>query len=124
VDVNSSSRKEFVMPSVVVLDPSGDSLLDAFEAWLVRRRGLAVVTARNYSRLVRPFIASFTAPAADAVRGLDAGAVVSFMVCYCRDRNTGTAKAFARSLCSFFRFAYATGVTSADLSGAVPSAAG
>ena len=92
--------------------------------WLVRRRGLSEVTAYNYSRLVRPFLGSLSGPAVDAVGGLAAGAVVSFMVEYCRGRNPVTAKSLARSLRSFLRFAHATGMTPADLSGAVPSAAG
>jgi integrase len=46
------------------------------------------------------------------------------MVEYCRDRNTNSAKSMARSVRSFLRFVHATGRTSAELWGAVPSSSG
>ena len=55
---------------------------------------------------------------------LDAGSVTAFMVEYCRGRNTNSAKSMARSVRSFLRFAHATGRTSAELWGAVPSSSG
>src|SRR5581483_2720944 len=70
------------------------------------------------------FLAALPQPVGVSVSGLDAGIVTAFMVEYCRDRNTNSAKSMARSVRSFLRFAHATGRTSAELWGAVPSSSG
>lgn len=109
--------------SPVVLDPFGESLLDDFEGWLVQQRGLSEVTARNYTGLVRLFMASLAVPVSDVISGLDAAAVLSFVMDYCRGRNPVTVKAFARSFRSFLRFVHATGMSGVELAGAVPHVA-
>ena len=50
--------------------------------------------------------------------------VLAFMVDFCRDRNTNSAKSMARSVRSFLRFAHATGRTSVELWGAFSSSSG
>lgn len=100
---------------------SVSGLLTEFGGWLDRQRGLAPVTVHNYCWHAGQFLAALPQPAQVSVSLLDAGAVTAFMVGYCRDRNTNSAKSMARSVRSFLRFAHATGRTSADLGGAVPS---
>ena len=99
-------------------------LLVEFAGWLDRQRGLAPITIHNYCWNAEQFVAALPEPTQVSVSLLDAGTVTAFMVEYCRDRNTNSAKSMARSVRSFLRFAHATGRTSAELWGAVPSSAG
>ncbi|GAA5108976.1 tyrosine-type recombinase/integrase [Haloechinothrix salitolerans] len=101
-----------------------DDLLVEFGGWLDRQRGLAPITVQNYCWHAEQFVAALPQPKQVSVRLLDAGTVTAFMVEYCRDRNTNSAKSMARSVRSFLRFVHATGRTSAELWGAVPSSSG
>lgn len=103
---------------------SGSEVLAEFGGWLDRQRGLAPVTVHNYCWNAGQFLAALPEPASVSVGLLEAGTVTTFMVTYCRDRNTNSAKSMARSVRSFLRFAHATGRTSATLWGAVPSSSG
>jgi site-specific recombinase XerD len=103
---------------------SVSDVLIEFGEWLDRQRGLAPITIHNYRWHAGQFLAALPGPAEVSMRLLDAGTVTAFMVEYCRDRNTNSAKSMARSVRSFLRFAHATGRTSAELWGAVPSSSG
>lgn len=103
---------------------SVSDLLIEFGAWLDRQRGMAPVTVHNYCWHVERFLDGLPQPVAVSVGGLDAGTVTAFMVEFCRDRNTNSAKSMARSVRSFLRFAHATGRTTTELWGAVPRSAG
>lgn len=98
-------------------------VLTAFGAWLDRQRGLAPVTIGNYCWHVERFLETLPPPVEASIGLLGADAVTAFMIEFCRDRNTNSAKSMARSLRSFLRFAHATGRTSIGLWSAVPSAA-
>lgn len=102
---------------------SVDELLVDFGQWLDRQRGLAPITVHNYCWNVEQFLGSLSQPTQVSVSLIDAGTVTAFMVDFCRDRNTNSAKSMARSVRSFLRFAHATGRTSAQLWGAVPASA-
>jgi len=99
-------------------------LLREFGGWLDRQRGLAPITVHNYRWHAEQFLVALPQPMQTSMSLLDAGTVTAFMVEYCRDRNTNSAKSMARSVRSLLRFAHATGRTSAQLWGAVPSSAG
>lgn len=103
---------------------SASTLLVEFGEWLDRQRGLAPITIHNYCWHAEQFLATLSQPTQMSVSLLDAGTVTAFMVEYCRDRNTNSAKSMARSVRSFLRFAHATGRTSGELWGAVPSSSG
>ncbi len=106
-------------------DPASVSgLLVEFGGWLDRQRGLASITVHNYCWHAEQFLAALPQPTRESLGLLDAGIVTAFMVEFCRDRNTNSAKSMARSVRSFLRFAHATGRTSAELWGAVPSSSG
>lgn len=102
---------------------SVDDVLGEYGRWLDRQRGLAPVTIRNYCWHVAQFLETLLPPVEVSIGLLDAGAMTTFMVEFCKDRNTNSAKSMARSLRSFLRFAHATGRTSVGLWGAVPSSA-
>ena len=103
---------------------SVSELLIQFGVWLDRQRGLSPITVHNYCWHVEQFLRSLPEPVPISVSRLDAGTVTAFMVEFCRDRNTDSAKSMARSVRSFLRFAHATGRTVVELWGAVPSSAG
>jgi integrase/recombinase XerD len=101
-----------------------NGVLIEFGDWLDRQRGLAPITITNYRGNVEQFLRALPQPTNVSVSLLDAGTVTAFMVEYCRDRNTNSAKSMARSVRSFLRFTHATGRTSVGLWGAVPVSAG
>jgi len=103
---------------------SVNDLLVEYGQWLDRQRGLAPITVHNYCWNVEQFLKTLPAPLQVSVSLLNAGTVTAFMVEYCRDRNTNSAKSMARSVRSFLRFAHASGRTSTELWGAVPVSAG
>lgn len=103
--------------------PPGDVLAE-FGRWLGRQRGLAPVTVDNYCWNAGRFLAALPRSAGLSIGVFDAGMVTAFMVEFCRDRNTNSAKSMARSVRSFLRFAHATGRISLDLRGAVPASSG
>lgn len=105
-------------------DAAVSSLLAEFAVWLDHQRGLAPVTVHNYCWNSERFLAAVPGPMLVSLDLLDARTVTAFMIEFCRDRNTNSAKSMARSVRSFLRFAHATGRTSAELWGAVPSSAG
>lgn len=98
-------------------------VLTAFGHWLDRQRGLAPVTVGNYCWNVERFLETLPPPAEVSIGTLGPDAVTAFMIEFCRDRNTNSAKSMTRSLRSFLRFAHATGRTSIGLWSAVPSPA-
>src|SRR5215470_8549065 len=104
-------------------DDGAGTLLAEFSSWLARERGLSPVTVRCYAKQGRVFLAGLPGPLDAALRGLDAGQVTAFMLDFCQDRNTWSAKAMVTSLRAFLRFAHASGRTAVPLAGAVPAVA-
>ncbi|WP_433600736.1 tyrosine-type recombinase/integrase [Nocardia sp. CA-135953] len=102
---------------------SVSELIAEFGQWLDSQRGLAPITVGNYRWNAAQFLADLPQPIQVSLGFLDAGTVTRFMVEYCRDRNTNSAKTMARSVRSFLRFAHATGRTSTQLWSAVPASA-
>jgi site-specific recombinase XerD len=114
-----------------VIDAGGGSgagpaaaLLAEFGAWLAGERGLSPVTVRCYRKQARVFLAGLPEPLDGALQRLDAGQVTSFMLGYCRDRSTGSAKAMVTAVRALLRFLHVSGRTPALLAGAVPAVAG
>jgi integrase/recombinase XerD len=105
-------------------DTPVDRVLSEFRAWLVEQRGLAAGSVRCYVAQARPFLAHLPGPLEIALEGLDAGAVTSFMLDRCRDRNTWSAKAAVSALRSLLRFLHVAGYVPVGLAAAVPSVAG
>jgi site-specific recombinase XerC len=100
------------------------ALLAEFGAWLAGERGLSLVTVRGYRKHARVFLAGLPGPLDEAVQQLDAGQVTLFMLGYCQDRNTESAKAMVTAIRALLRFLHVSGRTPALLAGAVPAVAG
>lgn len=100
------------------------ALLAEFRAWLVQERGLSAVTVRCYGEQARTFLAHLPEPLEAALPRLDAGQVTSFMLDYCRDRNTWSAKATVTAVRALLRFLHVAGRVPVSLAAAVPSVAG
>ena len=100
------------------------ALLAEFGAWLAGERGLSPVTVRCYGKHARVFLADLPEPLDGALQRLEAGQVTSFMLGYCRGRNTGSAKAMVTAIRALLRFLHVSGRTPALLVGAVPAVAG
>lgn len=99
-------------------------LLTEFRAWLAGERGLSAATVCCYGKQARTFLAWLPEPLTTALQRLAAGQVISFMLGYCRDRNTESAKAAVTAVRALLRFLHVAGHVPVSLSGAVPAVAG
>ena len=117
---------------VGVVPPAGEpapseveELLGGYRAWLCSERGLAAVTARNYSDMVRPFVASRSDAAGELdLRALAAGDVLAFVLAECPQRRPGSAKLLVTALRSLLGYLHVEGVIARPLAPVVPSVAG
>src|SRR5438552_7673947 len=107
-----------------VEEPPTAVLLTGFRLWLAGERGLSSETVRCYGTQASIFLAWLPDPVDVAVRQLDAGQITAFMVDYCGDRNTWSAKAMATALRALLRFLHVCGQTPIPLADAVPAVAG
>jgi site-specific recombinase XerD len=105
-------------------DTPVERVLGEFRAWLGGERGLAGESVRCYVVHARSFLVSLPGPLDAALEDLDPGAVTSFMISQCRDRNTWSAKAAVTAVRSLLRFLHVAGHVPVGLAGAVPSVAG
>lgn len=99
-------------------------LLTEFRAWLAGERGLSAATVCCYSKQAHKFLAYLPEPLIAALQRLDAGQVISFMLGYCRDRNTESAKAAVTAVRALLRFLHVAGHVPIPLAEAVPAVAG
>lgn len=99
-------------------------LLDEFGVWLGEERGLSAATVGCYGKQARTFLVQLPEPLDAALQALDAGQVSSFMVGYCRDRNTESAKAMVTAVRALLRFLHVRGHVPVLLAAAVPAVAG
>jgi site-specific recombinase XerD len=102
-----------------------EELLGRYRAWLCSERGLASVTARNYSDMVRPFVAARSNSADELdLRTLVARDVLAFVLAECPHRRPGSAKLLVTALRSLLGYLYVEGVIARPLAPVVPSVAG
>lgn len=102
-----------------------EELLARYRAWLRSERGLASVTARNYSDMVRPFVSSRLDAAGELdLRGLSSGDVLAFVLAECPRRRPGSAKLLVTALRSLLGYLHVEGVIARPLAPVVPSVAG
>ena len=100
-------------------------MLADYASYLSRERGLAEVTVRRETDLVRPFLAARIVGEGD-VLGLDsltAGEVTGFMLARSGSASPATVQRTGTALRSLLRFLHLRGVIGASLVGAVPTAA-
>jgi integrase/recombinase XerD len=111
-------------PTSVAAGAPVEVLLAEFRAWLAEERGLSAVTVRCYGKQARGFLAHLPEPLEASLVRLDAGQVTSFMLDYCRGRNTWSAKAMVTAVRALLRFLHVAGRVPVSLAAAVPSVAG
>ncbi len=111
-----------VQPQVV--GPAEVMVAD-YASYLTRERGLADLTVRRETDLVRPFLAARVVGVGD-VLGLDsltAVEVTAFMLARSESASPATVQRTGTALRSLLRFLHLRGVIGASLVGAVPTAA-
>jgi integrase/recombinase XerD len=109
-----------VPPPLAWVATSDEVLVVAYRRHLVVERGLAPCTVDRYLEVARWTSARWETQGRklDAV---SAGEVSALVLDECRQRNAGSVKALVTALRSWLRFLAGEGVTSHDLSGAVPA---
>lgn len=107
-----------------VPDDVVDAIVAEFRLWLERERGLSAASACCYGKQARKFLSWLPDPVDSSVQQLDSRQVTSFMVAYCRDRNTSSAKATVTAVRALLRYLHASGQVRVSLVGAVPAVAG
>src|SRR5215813_6180410 len=85
-------RLGVVPPPVPAPVTPAEALLGRYQRYLVTERGLAVVTARGYVDMVRPFLAGREEGGGLALAELTAAEVTAFMLAACPGKPKGTAK--------------------------------
>jgi integrase/recombinase XerD len=117
-----------VAPWVVAAASStpAEALIERYSAYLLKQRGLAASSVRNYVGVARVFLAD-----RERVRGelalmteLDGAVVSEFVLRESRRCSVGSAKCMVTRLRALLRFLHVEGEIEQDLSGAVPSVAG
>ena len=111
------------MPGPIAAEPdAAGRLLGCFADYLAGERGLARGTIGQYLTAARLFIKG-ELPGEPDLGLITAAQVSEFVRARCAGRSPAAAGDLTCGLRSFLRFAHATGLTSADLSAAVPSTA-
>jgi site-specific recombinase XerD len=103
-----------------------DAALGDYREYLVRERGLAPATVREYVDAVRPFILTRLTADQQTLRwdSLDAAAVIGFVVARTSKQSRGAAKLTVTALRSLLGFLHVEGLITSSLAGVVPAVAG
>jgi site-specific recombinase XerD len=115
-----------VAPRVVAAAPStpAEVLIERYSGYLLKRRGLAASSVRNYVGVARTFLRD-----REHVRGelalieLDGAAVSEFVQRESRRSSVGSAQCMVTRLRALLRFLHVEGEIERELAGAVPSVA-
>lgn len=106
-------------------NPEGvDTTVAEFRCYLARERGLVPETVDTYARAATTLLSWLAEQGRGDLAELTARDVVAFVTDVCPGHSTGWAKLLLTGVRSFLGFAHLTGLISAPLVGAVPSAAG
>jgi integrase/recombinase XerD len=103
---------------------ASDSLLDAYQCYLVRERGLAPTTVRTYLASATGFLARRLEPDGTSLERLTPRDVTDAVLAECHRRKPGAAKRWLTELRSLLRFLEIEGRTRTGLLGAVPAVPG
>jgi integrase/recombinase XerD len=103
-----------------------DAAVADYREYLIRERGLARATVREYVDAVRPFILSRLTADHRALHweSLDAAVVMGFVVARTSKQSRGAAKLTVTALRSLLGFLHVTGLIARSLAGVVPAVAG
>lgn len=108
---------------VAEVDGPVDALVDAYGRYLVRERGLAATTVRDYSAIARSFLSSGGGSDVVDLGGLVAGDVTAFVGRECARRGVSSAKYMVVGLRSLLRYLHVAGLLEVSLAEAVPAVA-
>jgi len=112
-------------PEAVVRRSAVDELLDEYEQFLVKERGLQALTARSY---YRSFAQKFLSHRFDSnsleLNRLSANDITGFILHESETSSVGTTKLMVTVVRSLLRFLHLRGDLQRDLVGAVPAVAG
>lgn len=118
-------RRVGVAPAAAPSAPvgAGEEVLARFRGYLLVERSVTAPVAEAYVRWVRPFVqaVAVTDDAGLTFEGVDAAQVTRFLTGHLPGLGRRTAQMTASSLRSFLRFLHAEGLTSVELSTAVPA---
>jgi integrase/recombinase XerD len=115
-----------VVPLPVAAAPStpAEALIERYSAYLLKQRGLAASSVRNYVGVARTFLRDREQVRGElAVRELDGKAVSEFVQRESGRSTVGSAKCMVTRLRALLRFLHVEGEIERDLAGAVPSVA-
>ena len=107
--------------SVAVASTPAEELLAAYEAYLIRERGLAPSSVYHYLRIAREFVWARGPASRPQLEGLTAAEVGEFVLTGCLSRGVASAKQFVVGMRALLRYLYLVGVTPTALAGAVLS---
>jgi len=118
-------ERGLVRESEPVALTSLDALLVEFAVWLRNERGLADASVRSYRIQAHKFLVQLRGPLDDALAGLDAVSVTTFMVNQTvASPSVWSAKALVTAMRSLLRFLHVDGRIPMPLIAAVPGVAG
>jgi len=105
--------------------PSGpaEEAISEYASYLRSERGLAAVTIKRETDLIRPFLAGRVRDSLADLQTLTAADVQAFVLDCARTAPPSTVQRTGTALRSLLRFLHLQGITAAPLAGAVPSAA-
>jgi integrase/recombinase XerD len=103
---------------------ASEVLIDRYSVYLLKQRGLAASSVRNYVGVARVFLSDRERVSGElAAATLDSATVSEFVLRESRRSSVGSAKCMVTRLRALLRFLHLEGETERDLAGAVPSVA-
>lgn len=116
-------RREGAIPPAETSAPCSplERLLECWHGFVLAERALSVEGIRGYVDAVRPFLARFERGGRVELDTAGAREINDFLIEHAATYAPKTTSRIASALRCFFRFAFATGLMTVDLSGAVPS---
>lgn len=115
-----------LLPLPTVANGPMDVVLERYQQYLTKERGLSPSTVRGYLDAVRPFLRGRISPDGLTLDwdSLDTAAITAFVVARTPNQSRGAAKLTVTALRSLLVFLHVDGLISRPLAAAVPSVAG
>jgi site-specific recombinase XerD len=112
------------LPEALVARSTVDELLDEYEQFLVKERGLQAATICYYRRYAQKFLSLRFDLTCRGLSSLSANDITTFILHESQTSSVGTTKLLVTVLRSLLRFLHLRGDLQNDLVGAVPAVAG